>query len=387
MLKNKKSVIFIRPDYHCSFFYRDEFRKIGWKAEIFVPDGYPNNLLFSEKDILRSANAPVNAGPMLRYIRQLANLIWYLTNFWRYRYHIYYGRPPEFNFKERKLGLNLFFNSSFLVSLSLAKLFGCRLIYCPTGCHDQELKRVFQDFDDGKICGNCGQFNRCDDRLNSRNFQVIRRYFDMAVGWDPINSSEYKATHFKYKSIDLNLWHSNLTIPLTLKSAATDKIRILHSAYLGGSDRDWQDRNIKGSPYVLAAIKKLQHEGHLVEYYYIEKKPANQMRFYQAQADIVVEQLIYGWWGSTGVETMALGKPVVCYLRPSWKTFFLKTFPEYDSLPIVEADINTIYDVLKKLVTDADYRRRKGEESRRFAEAHFDPEKNAKAFAKLLETL
>jgi glycosyltransferase involved in cell wall biosynthesis len=81
---------------------------------------------------------------------------------------------------------------------------------------------------------------------------------------------------------------------------------------------------------------------------------------------------------------MALGKPVVCYLRPSWKESFLETFPEYDSLPIIEADTGTIYDALKKLVEDADYRRRKGEESRRFAEAHFDPVRNARAFAELL---
>ena len=194
-------------------------------------------------------------------------------------------------------------------------------------------------------------------------------------------------THMKYKSIDLNLWHPSLTIPPEHQLVASDKIRILHGAYLTKSGRDWQGRNIKGSPFVLAAIERLKQEGHPVEYLFIENKPSNQIRFYQAQADIVVEQLIYGWWGSTGVETMALGKPVVCYMRPSWKTFFLNTFLEYDSLPIVEADTNTIYDELKKLVTDADYRRRKGEDSRRFAEAHFDPEKNAKAFEKLLETL
>ena len=108
------------------------------------------------------------------------------------------------------------------------------------------------------------------------------------------------------------------------------------------------------------------------------------MRFYQAQADIVVEQLIYGWYGSTFVETSALGKPVICYLRPSWKKFFLKTFPEYDSLPIVEADTKTIYKSLKKLVEDADLRFQIGLDSRRFAEKHFNPEKNTKNLIKVL---
>ena len=53
------------------------------------------------------------------------------------------------------------------------------------------------------------------------------------------------------------------------------------------------------------------------------------MRFYQAQADIVVDQLIYGHWGSTAVECMALGKPVVCYLDKRWKENFMDNYPEY----------------------------------------------------------
>ena len=182
----------------------------------------------------------------------------------------------------------------------------------------------------------------------------------------------------------MSLWHPNLAVPPEHQLPNTDKIRILHSAYLTKSGRDWQGRNIKGSPFVLEAIDQLKAEGHPVEYFYVQNKPANQMRFYQVQSDIVVEQLIYGWWGSTGVETMALGKPVVCYIRPSWKDFFLKTFPEYDGLPVVEADTKTIYEVLRKLVVDAEYRKNKGIESRRFAESHFDPRNNTK---KLIQTL
>jgi glycosyltransferase involved in cell wall biosynthesis len=314
-------------------------------------------------------------------------LLWWLTKFWHYEFHVYYGRPPCFNFFEKYRPLTHFFDRNFLVELWLAKLLRIKLIFLPTGCHDDESKESFTKLDNGNVCGNCGLWNKCDDQLNKLNFSRINRYFDMQIGVGAIDSTQFKMTHMKYKSIDLNLWHPNLIVPREYKIAASVKIRILHSAYLGKSGRNWEGRNIKGSPFVLAAIERLKQEGHLVEYYFIENKPSNQMRFYQAQSDIVVDQLIYGWWGSTSVEAMALGKPVVCYLRPSWKIFFLNTFPEYDSLPIVETDTNTIYEVLKKLVIDADYRRRKGEESRRFAEAHFDPKKNVKAFAKLLETL
>ena len=111
------------------------------------------------------------------------------------------------------------------------------------------------------------------------------------------------------------------------------------------------------------------------------------MRFYQVQADIVVEQLLSGIWGSTGVETMALGKPVVCYLRQSWKDYFFESFPEYDSLPIIEANIENIYDILKKLVIDEAYRLQKGKESREFAINHFNPTKNTIGLINLLNSL
>jgi hypothetical protein len=53
MIKNN-SILFVRPDYHCSFFYRDEFRKLGWKADIIVGNNHPQDLLYSNKKILKS---------------------------------------------------------------------------------------------------------------------------------------------------------------------------------------------------------------------------------------------------------------------------------------------------------------------------------------------
>jgi glycosyltransferase involved in cell wall biosynthesis len=191
----------------------------------------------------------------------------------------------------------------------------------------------------------------------------------------------------KYKSIDLDLWAPEIKIPAEHRLPETKNIRIMHSAALGKGSRDLNNKNIKGSPFIIRAIERLIAEGLPIEYMYVTNKHCSQMRFYQAQADVLVEQLIYGWWGSTFVEASALGKPVVCYLKPLWKTFFFKTFPQYQTLPVIEADIDSIYDALKNLVIDAEYRRQKGVESRQFAEKHFNPEENTKAFIKVLEDL
>lgn len=384
-MRKRRSILFIRPDYHCSFFYRDELRKLGWKADILVDLGYPDGLLYSSEDILRPPRLPAQHLRVCRWLTQLMYLFLYLAVFWRYRVHVYYGRPPVVDCLEEETGLTKLFGKDFLVTAWLARAVGCKLVFVPTGCHDDDTKADWQLLDDGNVCNNCGFYDRCDDRLNNLNFARIRRYFDFAVGFGCKTSRQLEERHFKYKAIDLDLWSPALEVPPEHRLPPTSNLRILHSAYLKGSSRAWQGRNIKGSPFVLDAIERLQAEGYPVEYMFIENKPSNQMRFYQAQADIVVEQLIYGWWGSTGVETMALGKPVVCYLRPAWKDFFFRTFPEYSSLPIVEADTLSIYDALKRLVTNEELRMRKGAESRRFAESYFAPARNAKAFSEMLD--
>jgi len=261
------------------------------------------------------------------------------------------------------------------------------LIACGSRPVEFFAKANYSKVDAGNLCNNCGLFDRCNDNLNNLNFARIRRYFNTTIGPGSIESTQINVSSIKYKSIDLSLWNPSLVIPTEYLLPPTKNLRILHSSYLKASGRYWQERDSKGSSYVLAAIERLKDEGYPIEYYFITDKPSNKMRFFQMQADIVVEQLLAGLWGSTGTETMALGKPVVCYLRPSWKSYFFKNFPEYKELPIVEANTQTIYHVLKKLVTDEAYRLQKGLESRCFAEQHFDPAKNARGLIKLLESL
>lgn len=387
-MSKKNSILFVRPDYHCSFFYRDEFRKQGWKADIFVQSNYPQNLLYSTHDIITQPLIKGSGSRIIGVLNELLLFFWWHTIFWKYDTHFYYGHPPIIGLgklMERVFPFTKIVGTNFCWELWIAKLFGIKLIIVPTGCHDSDLKKTWQTFDDGNVCNNCGFYNKCDDRLNAIGFGRIRHYFDFAVGGETKVSKEMVDKPMKYKAIDLNLWQPRMEIPAEHLLCPTQNLRILHSAYLEKSDRTWKGRNIKGSPYVVAAIEQLQTEGYPVEYLYISAKPSNQMRFYQAQADIVVEQLIYGWWGSTGVETMALGKPVVCYIRPSWKEFFLSLHKEYDDVPVINADTGSIYTVLKSLVVDAAYRKQKGEESRQFALQHFDPEKNTKEFIQILE--
>ena len=261
------------------------------------------------------------------------------------------------------------------IDLEILTKLGKRLIYHPSGCKDQALQQTIRQRYP-YICGNCGWAAKaCDDEVNDIALSLKNRYGSLIIPSSLMPSDRIDQTIMKYRSLDLNLWNGEVDIPSGFQLAKSSRIRIMHSFFDSG--RRHGGKNIKGSPFIFDAVERLREEGHPVEYFYVNNISMRDMRYYQAQADIIVDQIIYGWWGSTAAEGMALGKPVVCYLHPEWKKEFLKAHPEYEELPIVEANTTNIYEVLKRLVVDSRFRKERGRASRTFAEQHFDVKKNA----------
>ena len=126
----------------------------------------------------------------------------------------------------------------------------------------------------------------------------------------------------------------------------------------------------KGTVHVIAACAQLP-----VDLDVVEGVPHDQARERYARADIVVDQLYAGWHGIFALEAMALGKPVVAYLKPdvveqAERAYGLR-------VPIVPATAATLVDELRPLVDSADLRRRIGAESRGYVEQVHDIEQIA----------
>ena len=66
-----------------------------------------------------------------------------------------------------------------------------------------------------------------------------------------------------------------------------------------------------GTEFVIEACSQLPVELDLVE-----GVPHEQARKRYAKADIIIDQLLVGWHGVFALEAMALGKPVITYLKP-----------------------------------------------------------------------
>ncbi|MBO8156436.1 MAG: glycosyltransferase family 4 protein [Bacillaceae bacterium] len=131
-------------------------------------------------------------------------------------------------------------------------------------------------------------------------------------------------------------------------------------------------QGVKGTEYVLNAVKKLQNEGYAFDFKLIEQMNHKKALEYYQKADLIIDQLRIGAFGILSLEGMALGKPVICYIRPD----LLKKYPEH--LPIVNSSPDTIYDRLKELIMDPAKRYDLGVQGRKYAEKHHNPEKIAR---------
>jgi hypothetical protein len=76
-------------------------------------------------------------------------------------------------------------------------------------------------------------------------------------------------------------------------------------------------------------IERLRGEGMALELIEPTGIPNKEVRFLQAQADIFLDMLTYGWFGANIREAMMLAKPVICFIRPEWLESLREEIPEY----------------------------------------------------------
>lgn len=131
-------------------------------------------------------------------------------------------------------------------------------------------------------------------------------------------------------------------------------------------------RGTKGTRHILAAVEALQRQGISLRFELVEGRTQTEARAVLEQADLVVDQLVAGWYGGLAVEAMALGLPVVAFIRNE----DLDVVPAAmrADLPLVNATPATIEQVLRLLLTERRHELPElGRRSRSFVERWHDP--------------
>ena len=106
------------------------------------------------------------------------------------------------------------------------------------------------------------------------------------------------------------------------------------------------NRMKKGTDLICDVVAKLRHHGYRIRLDLVENVPHSKVKERYRDADIGIDQLLYGWYGNFSIECMALGKPVICHIDPSLTQYA-------QDLPIVRADVTNLERKLIWLAEDA----------------------------------
>lgn len=260
----------------------------------------------------------------------------------------------------RKLAI-LYFRLLQQLELKLLRLNGVVMAVQYQGDDARQFDFALHKFDISiaKACAPTSlQLTRKEDRLKRSQIRLLSKYCSsiFALNPDLLWVLPEQAKFLPYCHIDLSDW-----VPIARDSEIAP-IRIVHAP---------SSRSIKGTGRILEAVEVLRDEGIKFDFQLIEGFSHDKARVIYEDADIVVDQIYAGWYGGLGLEAMALGKVLVCYIRKEDLLHIpVKMARE---IPVVEANEETLVSVLRSLLTmPPEELREIGSRSRAFAERFHD---------------
>lgn len=271
----------------------------------------------------------------------------------------------------------LFYDGGFLnrtiakrLEFPLLKLLGKKIIVTAYGA-DVRTERKTRALGPYSCCTDCTSRLTaciCDEEKANRNLRHIRRYADMMLSMgDMIEYTPGSRNDLFYWAIDLS------RCPFVGVSRSSSPVTVVHAP---------NHPEFKGTRYLVSVVQELKSEGYPVELVQIQGVPNVHAKALYARADIIADQFLIGWHGYFAIEAMALGKPVIAYIRKS--ELYL---PQGAECPIVSASPEALKQALARLVEDPNLRWELGVKGRRYVEQVYSVENVGRRFDRLYRTL
>lgn len=343
-------------------YHKQALEKYGYTAETCVGYVYTTTSSFDLvfDDLLRNRCRRLPFGKaIMKIILRFQGIILFVFFVLRYRcVYIYFNGGP----------LNLFQSIYGFLEPYLYKLAKVKVVVMPYGGDVQDLLRtphllfrhvISQQYPSVRfrrlqVQRNIDRWTRCADHVISGCDWVEYMYY-----WDTL-----MLAHF---SIDVQKW-----IPKTNQSITQGPLRILHAP---------NHRHVKGTQYFIQAVEELKKEGVSVELVIMEKVPNQRVLEEMEKADVVADQLIIGWYAMFALEGMAMGKPVLCYLKNDFINLYIDAgLVGNDEIPIVNCNKGNVKEKIRELADNRERLKIIGEQSRAFVEKHHSLEAIGKVF-------
>lgn len=217
-------------------------------------------------------------------------------------------------------------------------------------------------------CSTVGHSCLCDADAAARKWAQLQRLATaiFAMG-DMIEYTPGSRNDLFFWPIDLEADDGKRYAPRFPPADASGPVRIVHAP---------NHRGVKGTQYLLAAVERLQTEGVAIDLRLVEQVPNEEALEIYRGADIIFDQCLIGFHGYFALEAMALGKPVMAFIRDPQRYLLAP-----DECPLVNTPADQVYAVLSDLVRDRAQLHRLGVQGRRYIEMHYTLE----AFAARLQ--
>jgi hypothetical protein len=278
--------------------------------------------------------------------------------------HYYFGQSYIYRPGKRDAVLNF-------ADLRLAKARGKRIFMTLQGC-DVRGAAVSNRTHAVTMCKSdgCRFFSGCvsnQDRVRQTLVEKILPLCDRVFVLNPDLKHHVSAAEFlPYSNVNIH------EVELALSSTQNRPL-VLHAP---------TDPLVKGSAEIEAALSVLALEFDF-DFQKVTGVPhAEAMKLY-ARADLVIDQVLAGWYGGFAVELMAMGKPVAAYIREEDLGFVPDDFVK--DLPILRIDPRSLESDLRQIFSKRDQWSAYGLKSRAFVERWHDPKKVSAALLRIYE--
>jgi len=303
------------------------FEKIGIPADFYSYSKHPFGYE-TDKSLHFSKNL---------YLSRVQKIYFIFKLLIKYKYYIYIGSGTGLLKGRREVKFFRFFKKKTMI------------IY--TGC-DARMPELVEKYK-WNTCRNCPQeyknYVGCNIQLKKKRIRQEEKIFDFIVS--PHECAGY--LNKKYFNI---LWPIDLSkFPVKYETRnVPKKILILHAP---------SNKDKKGSKYIFDAIDKLKKK---FEFDFVTVQNVDIQTLYKKinESDLIIDQMLGGWYGLYAIESMALSRPVVCYIR--------EEYLEGKDCPIINANPDTLYDVLSSILSNPDKLSEIGQQSRKYVEKFHD---------------
>lgn len=208
-----------------------------------------------------------------------------------------------------------------------------------------------------------------DERIH-QNLQMLSSYVNHAIVPDyelyPYITPYYRNIHVIQNAVQMDQYTPSF--PSRVKKMPL----VVHAP---------THRDLKGTDYVLSAVRELKNEGIPFQFQLLEHMTEKEVKAAMKQSDIVIDQLRIGSYGFVAIEGMAFGKPVISFIRPDLVT----TFPS--GLPICNANPLTIKEKLRDLLLNPVKRYDLGQKGRQYAMQFHDIHKQVEKYIRIYQSI